>query len=425
MNSIESNGPGALESRAERSRQAWKQLGLWLRGITPRALVRFLFASGIVILLVWLAIQAKTALIPFIAGAVLAYVLLPVVNWLDKFLPRWFASIFTMVSALAFLALFLSQLIPLLINQVEYAATILPDEAILADYADRASGYLVTLPEPMELAARNALNNVVTDLQLEVEAFLENSFDLLIRTLLGLFEVLGFIIGLIVLPTWLLTVLNEQKNATAAINRAMPYAVQPDFWAVARIINRSFNRFMRGQFVIAVTVGLLVYAGLVVMEQLGLVELRYKLAVAMFSALFALVPDLGALIGSLPWILLGFTVSTELGIALIIMYTVVWLFIGQFIQPHVEKRVVDVHPALLVVLIVLLSQLGILWIFLAAPLIAIFRDLLRYTFGRLGDPPQPAGVIPGEMVPDQETAAAKRPVRRPPAAYRRSRPQRR
>lgn len=235
---------------------------------------------------------------------------------------------------------------------------------------------------------------------------------------------MGFIIGLIVLPTWLLTVLNEQKNATEAINRVLPDAVQPDFWAVSRIFNRSFNRFMRGQFVIALTIGGLVYVGLVMIEQLGLIDdIQYKLAVAMFSGLFALVPDLGALIGSLPWILIGFTVSFELGIALTVMYVVVWLLTGQFVQPHIEKWLVDVHPALLVILIVLLSQLGIIWIFLAAPLIAITRDLFRYSFGRLSDPPQPAGFIPGETPPVQKTASMGRRARRTAAAYRRAPPQ--
>jgi hypothetical protein len=45
-----------------------------------------------------------------------------------------------------------------------------------------------------------------------------------------------------------------------------------------------------------------------------------------------------------------------------------------------------------------MSQFGIFWLFMAAPLVGIVVDLARYGYGRLGDPPAPAGVIPGSRV---------------------------
>ena len=53
------------------------------------------------------------------------------------------------------------------------------------------------------------------------------------------------------------------------------------------------------------------------------------------------------------------------------------------------------HPAVLLPAIVVLSQFGIGWLVAAAPVIAIIRDLVRYAYGRLSDPPMPAGVVPG------------------------------
>ena len=60
------------------------------------------------------------------------------------------------------------------------------------------------------------------------------------------------------------------------------------------------------------------------------------------------------------------------------------------------ERYVDMHPAVFVIVLVLLSQFGFLWVLIAAPVSIVLRDLFRYVYGRLSDPPAPAGLAPGE-----------------------------
>jgi hypothetical protein len=75
------------------------------------------------------------------------------------------------------------------------------------------------------------------------------------------------------------------------------------------------------------------------------------------------------------------------------------------------------HPAILVPAIVALTQFGLIWLFLAGPLVAIVDDLVRYAHGRLSEPPKPAGVIPGEAPAAAQTSA---PAWRPAASVSRS-----
>ena len=90
-----------LAASAERGRTAWHRLGLRLRSITPSQIVRFSLGAGVLAALVWLAWTARIALLPFVLGAGLAYIMLPIVNILDRFFPRWFASLLTMGSVTA------------------------------------------------------------------------------------------------------------------------------------------------------------------------------------------------------------------------------------------------------------------------------------------------------------------------------------
>jgi predicted PurR-regulated permease PerM len=81
---------------------------------------------------------------------------------------------------------------------------------------------------------------------------------------------------------------------------------------------------------------------------------------------------------------------------MLLMYIGVQQLQGTFVAPRVQRRSIDLHPAILVVILVLLSQFGWLWVLLAAPLAIAARDVFRYVYGRLDDPPRPAGLLPGQ-----------------------------
>ena len=78
----------------------------------------------------------------------------------------------------------------------------------------------------------------------------------------------------------------------------------------------------------------------------------------------------------------------------------------------------------------MIGQLGILWLLLSAPIVAIAADLIRYVHGRLSEPPLPAGVLPrsegqpataATAVPAARPAPVRLPTRDGPAAARRGR----
>jgi predicted PurR-regulated permease PerM len=57
---------------------------------------------------------------------------------------------------------------------------------------------------------------------------------------------------------------------------------------------------------------------------------------------------------------------------------------------------IEVHPALLMVALIVASRFGFVWVVLAAPLVAIARDLFRYTYDRLQAPPLAADALASE-----------------------------
>ena len=180
--------------------------------------------------------------------------------------------------------------------------------------------------------------------------------------LLGLFEALSFFLGLLVIPTWLLTVVTGQRRAAQEIDRTLPAWLRPDFWAVVRIFDRAFGAFIRGSCwwpspsEASPTPDCRAWSGWA-----GRWATRWCWrwwrpcsswcrSWGLWSA-----PCWGALV--------GFSASPGTGLAVLGTYYLVQRLVGAFVGSRVERRVSDLHPTILVLVIVALSQLGWQWIF--------------------------------------------------------------
>lgn len=410
----EPSPPDTLEAAAGRGQEAWRRLGQRLRSITPAGVVRFLLTIGALATIVWLIWYTWLALIPFVVGGVIAYMVLPLVNRLDRVMPRFLAILLALSLVVAVVLFFITLLIPILAEQIYNIYLLLPDAEEIRSYRQQLDEYLITLPEPARLAINNAYLRSTTQFEANLSLYLSNLVDLILAILLGLVNTVSFILGFLVVPAWLLTVLQDQRQAPPALNRLLPDWLRADFWAVIRIVDRAFGAFIRGQLLTAVIVALLTYGGLEVLVRLfGLPgNVRYQLLLAMIAGLMQLIPSIGPFLGAIPAILVGLLISPQLAAAIVGLYILVQQVILNFVSPRVERNIVDVHPGILILIIVSLSQFGFWWILLAAPVTAIVRDTYRYIYGRFSEPSRPAGLLPGEPQPAASTAPAAPVVRR-------------
>jgi predicted PurR-regulated permease PerM len=401
---------------ARRARAAWRQLGERISTITPSGLARLLLAAGAVLALIALIWFAWGSLFPFVVGAAIAYTLLPLVNLLDRFVPRILAVLLVMALVALLGGFFLSLLVPIIVRQLTEVYLSLPAPNDLAAAEQRLAAYLRTLPPPTRAFVIDVLTQLYDQARANVDVYLARTVELSIQALLGLANTLGFVLGLVVVPTWLLAVLVDQPRGRAALARALPPPARADVWAVLRILDRAFGAFVRGQLLTALLTGGLVYLGLDLLAQLfGLAaEVRYLLLLAILAGLAQLIPSIGPFLGAIPAVLIALTISPQLTVAVVLLLVLVQQVLGNLVAPRLERNVVDLHPAILILVVVALSQFGFWWILLAAPITAVVRDLFRYAYGRFAEPPRPAGLLPGEPLP-----AVRALQRRPALVYRR------
>ena len=144
-------------------------------------------------------------------------------------------------------------------------------------------------------------------------------------------------------------------------------------------------------------------------------EGTYAVAAGVLLGALQLIPELGYLLGFVVLLIPLAIAGPGAAIAFALIYIGSVKAGSILLEGRLSRGVLDVHPGLLIPAIVVLSQFGLIWLFAAAPFIAIVRDLARYANARLADPPGPAGVLPGERV---QGARAGRAAPAIPSVYR-------
>ena len=114
--------------RVEQSRQAWRELGTQLASVTPKQAGRLVLGLGAVAAVIWVAVASWPALLPFLVGGVIAYTMLPLVNTLDKILPRVLAALIGVLIPLAVIAGLVYVIVPPLIAEFLRLIDSLPDQ---------------------------------------------------------------------------------------------------------------------------------------------------------------------------------------------------------------------------------------------------------------------------------------------------------
>jgi predicted PurR-regulated permease PerM len=186
---------------------------------------------------------------------------------------------------------------------------------------------------------------------------------------------------------------------------------------MVRIFDRTFGTYLRGQIVRSIIFGCGLYLTFVILTRHNLATIHFPLPLVVFGSIAYLIPEIGPVIAAVPAVAIA--LATSLGDAMVVLaaYVGVAFLEQQLIAPRIVKRSINFHPVVLLPLIVAVSQFGFGWVVIAAPVIVVTRDLFRYVFGRFGNPPRPAGVLPDQPWP----AAQGVPLRLAPSATPRDR----
>lgn len=154
----------------------------------------------------------------------------------------------------------------------------------------------------------------------------------------------------------------------------------------------ALRYWLLGQLVTMVVVGLLTGMGLWLLGVPG------ALGLGIITMLLDFVPFVGPVAAGIPAVLLGFTVSPEVGLGSLVLFTAVQQLESHVLQPLIQQRVVSLPPAVLLVSLFASGLLfGVLGVILAAPLTVVVFVLVKRLYVR--EALQTFTHVPGEHRP--------------------------
>jgi predicted PurR-regulated permease PerM len=349
-------------------------------------LLLWLALAVLVILLLWVA---RGVLLPYILGLVMAYFLMPLVNWLDRHMParlrRWHISralaiVLTYVLLLAILAGLVAFVVPMLTQQIDYLVANWPS------LVDRAQGWgrqgwnwYQTLPETWRATIETNLKGLLGDVMTTVQ----NGVVSTVRTVFG---TVSFIIGLVVVPFWVFYILHDESKVNKGVIGVFPERVRADLVAIARLVDDVLSAYIRGQFL------LMLFVGGMAMIACFIIGVPFAVVLGLIAGLLEVLPYVGPILGAIPATLVALLASPSKALWLVIAFIAIQQVENLVLVPRVAGKSVKLHPALVMVVLVIGNELGgFVGMIMAVPAAAIIRDLFKYLYLRLLDEPLSPG----------------------------------
>ncbi|MBC2778575.1 AI-2E family transporter [Parasphingopyxis marina] len=155
---------------------------------------------------------------------------------------------------------------------------------------------------------------------------------------------------------------------------------------------RALGLWLQAQILSSIVVVILTYIGLV------LVGVPSAAALAIIAGLLDFIPFIGPVIAGIPAVLIAFSVSPSTALWTVGVYVVIQQLQGNILQPLIQKRSVDLSPAVLLFAVVAAGSLfGLIGVILSAPLtvvgfVLIQRLYIEQVLGKEAKTPGPGGL---------------------------------
>ncbi|MCA1953082.1 MAG: AI-2E family transporter [Hyphomicrobiales bacterium] len=335
-----------------------RQIGFWSACLAGLILFLWLF-SGI--------------LMPFVAALILAYLLDPLVDLIERTgIGRLAATCFVLLVFVLFFILMLIAAVPLLGEQITALSAKLPGSIA------RLQRLLAEQGGPLfeRFGGAERLQSMQASLAASVGDAAKWLAGLLTSLLTGGQAILGLLSLLVLTPVIAFYMILDWDRMVATVDSWLPRQHRAVIRELVGEMDQSVAGFLRGQATICVLLGLFYAVGL------SLVGLHFGFLIGIIAGLINFIPYVGSLTG------LVLSVGVAFGQfwpewSMIVVVAAIFAA-GQFIegnvlQPKLLGKAVGLHPVwLMFALLAFGSLFGFVGVMLAVPLAAVIGVLVRF-----------------------------------------------
>jgi predicted PurR-regulated permease PerM len=318
--------------------------------------------AGLAVL--WMLYLVREVLLILYVAGLLAIGISPLVRRLERRrfssrrrrrLPRWAAILVLYVGLILAVAGALWIILPPLISQTQQLWANLPE------LADRWQAQLRTWRLPSTQWSWSAIVKSLPSPGVAMSGIMS--------ALQGIVGVAGAIVTVFVLPYYLLI---EGDSLQKGFLKLFAKDRRPQVARITDAVTIKVGAWLGGQLLLAAVIGSTAAFGLWVMG------VPYFWVLALLAAIGEMIPVVGPILASIPAILVGFTVSTPVGLSVAGYFAFQQFIENNFLVPRIMERQVGLSAVAVIVALLLGTELlGVVGALLAVPSAAIAQVLFQ------------------------------------------------
>lgn len=319
-----------------------------------------------------IAVLISSVLMPFVIALLLYYLLNPVIDFLEKRkVKRIWGVALLFVVLLGLLVLLVGTLIPLLSEQFSSLVENFP--SFIDSITSAASGWLDDIPYGEQVESFiNEGESFVSQIPDNLNNYLTNGLSG-VSTVVS--SVTNIVVTLVTFPLILFFLLKDEKKMSTAVLSAVPPKWREDILRVASEINSQVGSYVKGQLIIATSIGVMMFIGF------QIIGLEYSGILAIIAGFTSIIPYIGPTLAFVPAVVIALMDSWTMVLLLILVWMVVQFIDGNLIEPNVMGKQLNVHPlTIIVVLLVIGDLLGIFGLIFGVPIYAISKVIVVHFF---------------------------------------------
>ncbi len=338
------------------------------RPFTFDRVVRILFSVALIGGLVYLTAALRNALLPFLIGWLMAYLMQPFVKFFQHKLGlknRLLSIIAVLICCILVIAGLVMILVPLIAQEADKALVLLtyhePGESNIPFIPDSWINYIqenIDIRQLMENLSRENIINALKHIAPKVWSILS-----------GTFSVIFSIAIIFVIFLYFIFILLDYEKIARSWLRLIPLRYRPFIAELGNDVEQCMNRYFRGQSLIAFCVGVLLAIGF------KIIDFPLGVTLGLFIGVLNLIPYLQT-IGLIPILLLSLLKSAETGQNFWIIFGLSLLVLGivqciqdLFLTPRIMGKAMGLNPAIILLsLSIWGTLLGFVGLIVALPL---------------------------------------------------------
>ncbi len=303
------------------------------------------------------------AIVLLLLAMAVAFLVTPLVDLVNKSVPRVIAALIVYIIVVAGLGSLLYALVLSLIQQVSYFSTHLP-------------GYVQHLPDTYAAVqnwllkqgiSQDAITKAITTIEDQANAFAVSLATNLVSIVLIVTDAIVNVLLVVVLSFYLTL---DGKRIRKSIVGLAPQRSMKHVQLFEDALNRVVGNYIRGQLTLAAIIGILAGVGTYF---LGLSN--FALIIGVLAFLFETIPMVGPALATIPAVLISLLLPNPFPrtYAILVYFVIVQIIEANILGPRIVGHAVGLHPVASILALIIGAQLfGPFGALLATPVVAAF-----------------------------------------------------